>query len=173
MDARRPQVDSQQHPENQLSNSFGVGFLPTRVLTLEVSFQYTRNQPVPTNYGFRQMTTRRACSILTRYDSRRPRTACRNGLRPGRRRPPLQYDKLLPGSAPHSISSMEQEPCEARPKRRRGYPTPIPRRHNPVMTFRVSLAYRTFKSHANHPRDQDCLSRCCHLHSRRRSVWNA
>ena len=65
---------------------FGVGFLPTRVLTLEISFQYKRKPARCQRITVSGVTTIRACS----HPDQNRRTATQNnlsnGLRQGRRR---------------------------------------------------------------------------------------
>src|SRR5258708_3728329 len=66
--------------------SFGVGFLPTRVLTLEVSFQYTRKPARCQRSTVSGVTTRRACFHPDQIRLAATQNSLSNGLRPGRRR---------------------------------------------------------------------------------------
>ena len=74
--------------------SFGVGFLPTRVPTLEISFQYKRKPARCQRITVSGVTTIRACF---QPDQKRL-TATQNSLSNGLRRgltPPLQNGKML------------------------------------------------------------------------------
>src|ERR1039458_8396146 len=61
--------------------SFGVGFLPTRVLTLEISFQYKRKPARCQRITVSGVTTIRACS----HPDQNRRTATQNNLSNGLR----------------------------------------------------------------------------------------
>ena len=66
--------------------SFGVGFLPTRVLTLEVSFQYKRKPALCQRITVSGVTTIRACSQPDQNRLTATQNSLSNGLRHGLRR---------------------------------------------------------------------------------------
>src|SRR6266446_2103765 len=60
--------------------SFDVCRLPTGLLTLEISFQYSRNPALCQRTTVSGVTTMKDCCHRTKIDERRPRRACRAGL---------------------------------------------------------------------------------------------
>ena len=61
------------HPEDQLSNSVRRRLLPTRLVTIEISFQYQRKPGRCQRTTVLRVTMIRLFPILTRIDDRRPR----------------------------------------------------------------------------------------------------
>jgi hypothetical protein len=74
--------------------SFGVGFLPTRVPTLEISFQYKRKPARCQRITVSGVTTIRACFQPDQKRLTATQNSLSNGLRHGLT-PPLQNGKML------------------------------------------------------------------------------